>query len=219
MFNKNLVSKSYLERYSTIFWDFDGVIKDSLDVKSDCFAELFASFGESVQRQIREHHSKHGGLSRFQKIPHYLYLAGIEPDAVTTKKYCDRFSKLVMQRVISCEWVPGVQSYLTENQQNQDFILVTATPQAEIETILDNLKIRNFFQEIFGSPKSKASAINNVLKESRLPVSTALMIGDSETDLQAAKINAIDFVLRKTKHNAGLQKKFDGPQMKDFFDG
>ena len=34
-----------LRRYWTLFWDFDGVIKESVAVKSDAYERLFAPFG------------------------------------------------------------------------------------------------------------------------------------------------------------------------------
>ena len=65
-----------VENASTIFWDFDGVIKDSVLVKSDAFEELFLPFGSDVAKKIRMHHEDNGGMSRHDKLPIYLNLAG-----------------------------------------------------------------------------------------------------------------------------------------------
>ena len=40
-----------IKKAKTIFWDFDGVIKDSVSVKSDAFEELFLPFGSDVAKK------------------------------------------------------------------------------------------------------------------------------------------------------------------------
>ena len=57
---------------TTIFFDFDGVIKDSVRVKSEAFEKLFSSFGDKASKKVRRHHESNGGMSRFEKIPIYL---------------------------------------------------------------------------------------------------------------------------------------------------
>ena len=42
----------YIKKAKTIFWDFDGVIKDSVSVKSDAFEELFLPFGSDVAKKL-----------------------------------------------------------------------------------------------------------------------------------------------------------------------
>ena len=62
----------HLNEYDLIFWDFDGVIKDSVGVKGEAFKTLFADYGNKVQEKIYCHHIENGGMSRHQKIPIYL---------------------------------------------------------------------------------------------------------------------------------------------------
>ena len=51
-----------MKEYSNIFWDFDGVIKDSMTVKSDAFEQLFLPFGENIAKKVRTHHEANGGI-------------------------------------------------------------------------------------------------------------------------------------------------------------
>ena len=44
-----------LKGATLIFWDFDGVIKDSVEVKAEAFSRLFQPFGSGVVERIREH--------------------------------------------------------------------------------------------------------------------------------------------------------------------
>ena len=46
--------------------------------------------------------------------------------------------------------------------------LISATPQEEIEYILEKLKINHFFKSIIGSPIDKSDAINKILKKVKI---------------------------------------------------
>ncbi|WP_167884871.1 HAD family hydrolase [Leptospira fluminis] len=199
-----------------IFWDFDGVIKESVGIKTAAYLGLFSGADEALIRRIRLHHEEHGGVSRFEKIPLYLEWAGIKPDADTVTEYCDLFSKTVLQAVIDSPWVPGAKEYISANSGRQRFFLVTATPQEEIEEILSNLDIESYFENVFGAPKKKTDAIRETLESREILKSDACMIGDSETDYTAAKGNGITFILRKTAENAKLQKFCEGETLSDF---
>ena len=199
-----------VENFKIIFWDFDGVIKDSLNVKSLGYQNLFSSFGKDLVKRVNQHHEAHGGVSRFEKIPLYLSWAGEPSNAVQVQKYCERFSKMVLQAVIDSPWVPGVHEYLKSSYANQCFILTTGTPQKEIEQIIEALDLGICFREVHGAPKSKTTVIKDALNRLNYLPEQALVIGDSETDLHAAQENNITFLLRKTTFNKELQKRFQG---------
>ena len=204
-----------LEKFKIVFWDFDGVIKDSVQVKSSGYEKLFSRFGHAVVNRVREHHESHGGISRFDKIPLYLSWAGKPSAPVEVRKYCERFSNLVQQAVVDSPWVPGVYEYLNSNYPSQCFILITGTPQEEIEQILQTLKIKHFFQEVHGAPKKKVDVVKNALKRFCFSSEHALVIGDSGTDFEAAKKNNVEFLLRCTQRNLSLQEIYSGPRFED----
>ena len=193
-----------------IFWDFDGVIKDSVMIKSLGYERLFAPYGSDLVEQVRQHHSVHGGISRYEKIPLYLGWAGEKATIDRVQAFCERFSDLVLQAVIESPWVPGVCEYLQANHTSQSFVLMTATPQEEIEKILHALKITHYFCEIHGAPTAKTAVVSDVLERFHYLPEQALVVGDSETDLSAAEENNVVFLLRCTPYNQGLQKRFHG---------
>jgi phosphoglycolate phosphatase-like HAD superfamily hydrolase len=198
-----------------VFWDFDGVIKDSVDVKSTAFENLFLPYGRDVATRVRQHHESHGGVSRFEKIPLYLSWGDEPTNPAKIEEFCDRFSSLVLQAVIDSPWVPGVREYLLLNNIKQYFVLVTATPQDEIQQILVALDIAHCFREVHGAPKHKTSAINDVLARINCAPSNALMIGDSDSDLTAAQANSVPFLLRRTPLNLSIQATYTGPMFDD----
>ena len=54
-----------------IIFDFDGVIADSVQVKTDAFAALYKPYGPDIVKKVVEHHEANGGMSHFEKIRLY----------------------------------------------------------------------------------------------------------------------------------------------------
>lgn len=198
-----------------VLWDFDGVVKESLSVKTEAFVQLFASYGENVAAQVRAHHEANGGMSRFDKIPIYLRYAGEEPTQARVGALCGRFSRLVRQGVIDSPWVPGAERYLRTNPYRQVFAVVSATPQEELEDILRALDLRGCFADVLGAPTSKSEAIRRVLSRHGIRPEDSLMVGDARADLDAARANGVPFLLRRHETNEGLFADYEGPSVID----
>lgn len=49
-----------------IFWDFDGVIAESVNVKTEAFYNLYLPYGIEIAEKVRRHHLDNGGMSRFE---------------------------------------------------------------------------------------------------------------------------------------------------------
>jgi phosphoglycolate phosphatase-like HAD superfamily hydrolase len=202
-----------------LFWDFDGVVKETVDIKTEAYVRLFAPFGAALAARVRQHHENNGGMSRFEKLPLYLRWAGQAASPAGVSRYCELFSEAVFQAVLDSAWVPGAREYLIANHAVQRFVLVTGTPQAEIERILDSCGIAECFCEVHGAPTAKTAAIAAALARLRCRCEDALMIGDSQGDLTAAVAANVPFLLRRTPQNVALQRSYPGLQCEDFLDG
>jgi len=202
--------------YEYLFWDFDGVIKDSVDVKTQAYFDLFKPFGLELAEKVRNHHLANCGISRFEKLPLYLKWANLDNSKNNLNHFCELYSSAVLNAVIDSPWVAGVESFLKLNPYNQKFYLVSATPQNELEYILKKLNISDKFTEIFGAPASKKNSIQNVILQNNIKAKSCLMIGDAMADLDAAKFNQIDFLLRKHNSNSESFDNFTGQSICDF---
>lgn len=200
---------------AVVFWDFDGVIKDSVSVKTSAFEDLFSGHEADLRARVRAHHEANGGISRYEKIPKYLKWAGLPCDRAHVDRFCSRFSEMVLDGVVESPWVPGVENYLLGHYELQYFVLITATPRQEIESILKRLGITHCFREVYGAPMEKKEAIASVLRARQVDLSDVLMIGDTEADMMAASANQVPFLLRRTKMNLPLQTSCDSPQFED----
>ena len=198
--------ETQLKEFELVCWDFDGVIKDSVDVKTEAFYELFLKFGKQIARRVRDHHQQNGGMSRYEKIPIYLGFADQKTDEMAVNKVCKDFSKIVVSKVISSPWVDQSKKYLDKYFAIQNFVIITATPKHEIDYILRSLMIDHYFKSIYGAPIKKVVAVKKCLDQYEIPRRSAVMVGDSSADFEAAQANGINFILRKTSLNKSIQK-------------
>lgn len=205
-----------LDSFKLCFWDFDGVIKDSVEVKTQAYISLFEPFGLQLAEKVGIHHIANGGMSRFDKLPIYLRWAGIEPSEIIVKEYCEKFSEMILQRVIDSPWVAGVETLLRNNKQNQIFVLVSATPQDELEYILKALNLVECFSRVYGAPTLKQEAIFKTIQDLDLEPTECLMVGDAIADLKAADSNQVPFLLRRHASNAEFFSFYEGLSVGDF---
>lgn len=206
-----MTAESVLRSARVICWDMDGVVKESVDVKGEAFAGLFAHSGPAVQARIRAHHRANGGMSRFKKIPVYLGWAGLEVTGEAVDDYCARFSERVRQAVVDAPWVPGVEDYLRSSRGAQVCVVVSATPQQELEWIVDRLRLAPVFAAVYGAPLSKADAITDALSRFQCRPGHAVMVGDAEADWIAARDTGVAFVWRRTEPVPAWAAAFTGP--------
>lgn len=184
-------------------------------MKTDAYLSLFPNVSKEVLEKIKSHHLEYGGISRLEKIPIYLDWIGIKPTNQVVSEYLDQFANLVVQKVISSPWVPGVEQVLRLKQNQQKFVIVTGTPQTEIEEILMQLQINSIFDNIFGAPTQKTKAIEWALQNYNIKIEDSIMIGDSKTDWLAAKETGIQFLLRETD-NSDFSIHYSANKIKDF---
>ena len=84
-----------LANYTYFFWDFDGVIKESVSIKTNAFKKLFSDQNNSTLLKIIDHHLENGGVSRYEKIPLYNELT---KDGTVCNKIHSSISDLLVLR-------------------------------------------------------------------------------------------------------------------------
>ena len=139
-----------------LIYDFDGVICDSVNVKTDAFAEMYKSYGEEVQSQVVQYHLVHGGVSRFDKFKYYHNnFLGKKISDIEIDELAEQFSLLVKEKVISSKFIKGADKFLEKNSRDFIQFVCTGTPENEIIDICDRRNLSGFFEGIYGSPKKK----------------------------------------------------------------
>jgi HAD superfamily hydrolase (TIGR01549 family) len=183
-------------KYDAIFFDWDGVITDSVNIKTDAFAKMFRKYGEDIERRVVEYHLQHGGLSRFEKFKYFykVYL-NEEINDVELASLGEEFSKMVFDSVVASDYVEGVlQTLKSEHAKGTLLFVVSGTPTREIRLIAETKGIARYFSGIYGSPDAKTEIIGRLIEENALRKDTCLMFGDALEDYRAAENNNIMFI-------------------------
>ena len=190
-----------MKRYKAFIFDFDGVIKESVRVKSEAFVQLYEAEGQAFQKKVEEYHLANGGVSRYVKFKVWNEWLGRSTSKEAIDELAEKFSRLVLRKVIEAPFVLGAQSAINSANRNALSFIVTGTPDDEINLILKGLGLNQFFNEVQGSSRKKAAIVEDILERFCLLPSEVLFIGDAQTDYYAALENDIDFYLRETDYN------------------
>ncbi len=177
------------------FFDFDGVLVDSVPVKAKAFALLFKSYGKGIQEKVIEHHLNNGGMTRKEKI-HY-YFENYLHQAIDTKMlngYCDRFSGIVEQEVVAAPEIAGAAEFLQKASRETKCFIVSATPGDELIRIVEKRGLKKYFIEILGSDRSKSENLLYFIKKYNLVSLNCKFFGDAMSDYNAAKNCSVPFI-------------------------
>ena len=193
---RNSPALEIISNAKVVFWDFDGVIKESVIAKGAAFSKLFAPYAadKSILDKIKDHHILHGGISRYKKIPLYMNWCQLDESTVSAENLACQYSQIVVDIVVASRWKPGVQHYLETNYLQNSFYLISATPLFELELIAERLRIRKYFKGVYGAPQEKTSAINDVLSKVDSSREECVFIGDSKSDSIAASLCKVPFI-------------------------
>ena len=184
--------------WQAIIFDFDGVVVESGDIKTQAFADLYRPHGEAVTAAVVQYHKLHGGMSRYQKFryfqQHLLRKPPLTPDE---EQELDRqFSELVVEAVIASQAVPGADEFIRQQAARIPLFVASGTPEIELNSIVMRRGLAPYFTEVRGSPTSKQALIADILSVHTLTPERVLMIGDALIDYQSAQLNGVAFLGR-----------------------
>ncbi len=200
-------------KYDVIMLDFDGVILESVSVKTETFRKLFADKTDYVDI-IVNFHIQNGGMSRFDKF-RYIYSEILHEELTDNrfKSLCDDFAKYVYEEVINSPFVKGADKFIEKCYRDKiPLYLVSATPEDEIIQITKDIGIYDKFNHVYGSPMTKSDCIMQILQENNLTQNPqkALFFGDAINDYKAANMTSISFAGRVPKGNPNIFEGLDG---------
>lgn len=181
--------------YDAIIFDFDGVLVQSMDIKTKAFATLYKAYGQRIIDEVVNYHNMHGGVSRYEKFRYFHNtLLGMSLSEEEMENLDRKFSQIVMQSVIDAPEVLGAQAFLQQFHHLLSYHVASATPHAELVNIIDKRHLSSYFTSIHGSPENKINIIDKILKKNGYKNNRVVMIGDALSDLQAALTTNIQFI-------------------------
>ncbi|HOW53929.1 MAG TPA: HAD-IA family hydrolase [Syntrophorhabdaceae bacterium] len=202
----------------TIIFDFDGVLVESNNIKTEAFSALFKGMCNDEQhRRIVQHHIDNLGVSRYKKFVHiYRNILGKDIGQKELDDLSRSFSGLVMERVVKAPSVNGAMEFLQNNKDYKCYI-VSATPHEEINEIVRLRSIKGYFAGIYGSPKEKEELIDDILVKGKHSTESTVYVGDGMNDYRAAKKCGVHFIARIHDDNEELLS-LNCPKIRNFLD-
>jgi len=190
-----------------IVFDFDGVILESVNIKTRAFRDLFKDYPDHLESIVRLH-LDNTGMSRFDKFKIICadYL-GRPPDDGELTRLGEAFSRFVYREILHCPFVPGAYEFLEKRSGQYEMFLASATPQDELSDIVNRRELDRFFEDVYGSPRRKDEILRGILVERRFRPAEVLFIGDAVDDYRYAREACIPFIGRVPGGQANLFPK------------
>jgi beta-phosphoglucomutase-like phosphatase (HAD superfamily) len=191
--------------WQAVFFDFDGVIADSNQLKADAFAALFVPYGTEAQEAVARYHLENGGMPRQQKLRH-CFAAFAKQILTDSELHCvsQEFSTLVLDKVVAAPLLPGALATLQQLRHTATpAFVISGTPADEMRLIVARKGLDEYFKEIHGSPQSKVNILADLLIRYSFIPDRCLFIGDALTDYRAALATGLTFLgIVPKDHNA-----------------
>lgn len=183
-----------MARLRALFFDFDGVIMDSMHLKLEGYCLALAPYGfaeSEVDRLMR----LHMGQSRRKIIRLvHLELTGREmPDpeferALAIFNDHDDASRDRMRPL------PGSLEFIRRVHRDHFTAIVTGTPEDYILKTTAHHDLDGYFDIVRGSPDTKRAILAELMNDNGFAAEECLFIGDGRTDQDAADHHGVRFV-------------------------
>lgn len=171
-----------------LVFDCDGVILDSVPVKTRAFARLAEPYGSEAMDRFVMYHTVHGGVSRYKKFAWFFReVLGREISEQESAAWGRRFAEYALDEVRRCPLIPGVQDVLDAWRGRLPLYVCSGAPQEELNLVLRERGLDGCFAGIHGSPPAKTPLLAKIVRLAGVEPQAALMVGDAVTDRNAAE--------------------------------
>lgn len=172
-----------------IVFDFDGTLIDSQEIKIKSFCKLFQDVEDVDGKIVNKVLKIIPEESRYVIIETILKKAGmksIREIEERIKHLADKYNSIVLNDIKKCKEKEGASNLLRALHRRYSIYLCSVTP---IQPLRDCVKERGwnrFFIDIFGYPTKKINALKQIVDYEKINPGNILVVGDGETDKNAA---------------------------------
>ncbi len=184
-----------MAKIHTIIFDFDGVILDSVPVKTEAFRRLFEAFPSEQVEQFIAYHEYNGGISRYVKIQYFFeQLLQTSISQAEISSYATRYSELTKEELSKPQYlITQTLTFIQAHYQHLNLHIASGADQADLRYICNALGLSKYFLTIGGSPTPKGEIVKEILLAHHYTQEETILIGDSINDFAAAEANHIGF--------------------------
>lgn len=185
-----------MNKIKVIFWDFDGVILNSNEVRDSGFEIVLKDFPKNQVELLLNYHRQNGGLSRYVKFRYFFEV--IRGEKVSNKQiqdYASKFSEIMLNILTNKDLlINDSLSFIKKNKEKYRMHIVSGSDGKELKLLCKYLGIDHYFETINGSPEIKINLVKKILDKYDYKIENCVLIGDSINDYEAAIINKIKFL-------------------------
>jgi len=179
-----------------VVFDFDGVILESVDVKTRAFVALFDRWPEHADA-IRALHLENTGMSRYEKFVRiHRDILGLPLGDEELARLGDEFGRLIRAEMLSCSFVPGARELLERVSVRHRLFIASGTPEEEMRELVEERGLAGYFTGVYGSPASKGEIVRRIIEEHAFDPAELVFIGDALSDYHGARQADVAFVAR-----------------------
>lgn len=180
-----------------LFWDFDGVILNSNDIRREGFQRVLKDYPASEVAELLAYHDRNGGLSRYVKFSYFFEEIRGE-EKLTDERLAEltrKFSEIMIAQLGDpALLINETVAFIRQNYDRYTFHIVSGSDGKELNAICDTLDLSRYFLSINGSPTPKIELVRTIVHDYQYPEAGCLLIGDSINDFEAADENGISFM-------------------------
>ena len=142
-----------------IVFDCDGVILDSVPVKTRAFARIAAPHGQEAQDRFVMYHTRHGGVSRYKKFQwFYNEVLGREISDEESERLGRLFAEYALDEVRRCPLIPGIQEVLDTWKGKLPLYVCSGAPHEEVQAVLRSDALGPFLHAMYGNQPARWDA-------------------------------------------------------------
>ena len=183
-------------KIDTIFWDFDGVILSSHEIRELGFKVALEKYPQEQIEALLHYHRENGGWSRYVKFTYFFeeirketyHQEDINQLAQT---YSEAVKYLLMDQSLL---IDESMHFIKDKGGDYRMYIASGSDEKELNEVCAGLGIAHYFHSIHGSPEPKTTILKRIIKENNLLPSNCLMIGDARNDYEAAIDNHMPFL-------------------------
>lgn len=185
-----------MKEIKNILFDFDGVIMDSMPIRSKGFEILFSNHPSHLVEKLVTYHNINGGLSRYHKIRYfYEELLHKEISEQEVLDLANSFSAIMKKELLNpLLLISETVDFIRLTHKNYPMHVVSGSDGNELRWLCEKINLSQYFISIQGSPTPKNQLVKNLLMDYNYKIAETVLIGDSINDYQAAKENGISFL-------------------------
>lgn len=174
------------------FFDCDGVILDSNEVKTVAFGDVARAYGDDAAEAMMSYHRTNGGVSRFVKWRYFFDgIVGRAPEPGEYEAVLAEFARRSRAGVLEAPVDPAVADLADRlRSAGHRCHVVSGAAQDELRDVLAARDLDRWFDSVNGSPTTKVDLVDAL----RRPGVAGVFVGDSRLDHEVAVARDLRFV-------------------------